>query len=187
MDKYDYLEDVVRNSVGSVVWSHKIQEKQADIYDRRFRCFEILKIIAASITSAGLVSLLFTDVFWVKVVSAIISFVSIFISAFFKAFNLNAMVCDHKRTAVALLSVRDRLIMLLLKVRMRRETPDNLYDEYEQIIKDLHGVYSEAPNTTDAAVEKAREALHTTQDNTFSDDEIDSYLPKVLRKEANAQ
>lgn len=30
--EYDALEDCTRNIFGRVMWSHKIQEKQADIY-----------------------------------------------------------------------------------------------------------------------------------------------------------
>jgi len=30
-DNYKIIEDNLRNTYGSVVWSHKIQEKQADI------------------------------------------------------------------------------------------------------------------------------------------------------------
>lgn len=185
MDKYDCLESVVRNSLGSVVWSHKIQEKQADVYQKRFRTLETIKIIAASITSAGLVSLLFTDAFWLKLVSTVVSFVSIFISAFFKSFNLNTMVNEHKRSAVALLSTRDQLIMLILKIKLRNETVDCLCNQYEQIMKQLHKVYIEAPNTTDTAVKKAKTALEVTQDNTFLDEEIDQYLPKALRKDGH--
>ena len=32
IDNYKTLEDVVRDSYAGVVWSHKIQEKQSDIY-----------------------------------------------------------------------------------------------------------------------------------------------------------
>lgn len=31
MTNYDYVEAVVRQSLGGVTWTHKIQEKQADI------------------------------------------------------------------------------------------------------------------------------------------------------------
>ena len=33
--EYEILLDVVRQSYASVVWTHKIQEKQADIYSER--------------------------------------------------------------------------------------------------------------------------------------------------------
>ena len=108
-NEYRVLEDSVRNTYGSVVWSHKIQEKQADIYSSKYKYMETISIIAASLTSAGIVSLLFTDELWLKIASSLLSFISIFISAFFKSFNLQELVSSHSKTAQKLLCVRDEL------------------------------------------------------------------------------
>ena len=35
MNEYQILLDIVRQTFASVVWTHKIQEKQADIYNER--------------------------------------------------------------------------------------------------------------------------------------------------------
>lgn len=92
------------------------------------------------------------------------------------------MISEHKRSAVATLAIRDNLIMLILQVQMKTESPDALFVKYEELVNQLHKVYTEAPTTTDKAVKKARQALNIQKDNTFSDEEIDSYLPKALRK-----
>ena len=81
-NEYAILEDSVRNTFGSVVWSHKIQEKQEDIYFSQYKCMETNKIATAFLTSVGIVSLISTDHMWLKVLSAFISFISAFISAF---------------------------------------------------------------------------------------------------------
>lgn len=183
MVEYNYIEATVRNTFASVVWSHKIQEKQADIYSSQFKFMETLKIVAASLTSAGIVSLNFTDQLWLKIVSALLSFATIFINAFFKSFDLQTMVSQHKKAANELLAIRNQLVLLILQIRLQNKEPDILFEKYEQIVGNLNKVYAEAPNTTDKAVEKAREALNGSQDNTFSDKEIDSYLPIGLRTE----
>ena len=79
--EYEALEDLVRTRYASVAWTHKIQEKQAEIYDKRYRILATVNIFAASITSAGIFSLIFTDQTWLKITSAVVSFVTIFISA----------------------------------------------------------------------------------------------------------
>ena len=73
----------MRDSYASVVWSHKIQEKQADIYAEKFKKMENVNIVAASLTSVGIVALIFTDPLWVKLVSALISFATGYITAYF--------------------------------------------------------------------------------------------------------
>ena len=42
-----------------------------------------------------------------------------------------------------------------------------------------------APNTTPKAVERAHQALKIQNDNTYTDDEIDSLLPAELREGNN--
>ena len=181
-DCYEILEDEIRNRYASVVWSHKIQEKQADIYSNRYRDFETAKLISASLTSVGIVSLLFTDQLWIKIVSAVISFVSVFVSAYFKSFDLTTFTKAHKTSANQLLQIRDKLQLLLVDIRTRMVSVENIRAEYEKVLKELHTIYDEAPNTTDAAVKKASEALKITKDNSFTDDEIDLFLPNKLRK-----
>jgi hypothetical protein len=182
VDNYNKIESSVRDTLGSVVWSHKIQEKQADIYADRFKWMETAQIASASLTSVGVVSLIFTDQLWIKLVSALISFASVFVSAFFKSFDLLTMVSQHKSAANNLLAVRDDLKLLLLQIRLQKDDPDVLYEKYESTVHQLDKVYADAPNTTNKAVEMAREALNVAEDNTFSDAEIDRVLPIELRK-----
>lgn len=181
-DEYLILEDSVRNSYGSVVWSHKIQEKQADIYLSRYKCMEIINIIAASLTSVGIVSLLFTDGFWLKIISSLLSFISIFISAFFKSFNLQELVSSHNRTAQKLLCVRDELKFLLMLISLKQKDINELTDMYKRIVTKLDKIYADAPRTSDKAVDKARIALNITKDNDFTDVEIDRNLPDTLKR-----
>lgn len=42
MQNYQVLLDVVRQNFASVVWTHKIQEKQADIYAENINCLKQL-------------------------------------------------------------------------------------------------------------------------------------------------
>jgi len=50
------------------------------------------------------------------------------------------------------------------------------------LVGELHSVYSGAPSTTFQAYRKAQDALKKYEDMTFSDDEIDTFLPKELKR-----
>jgi uncharacterized Tic20 family protein len=182
-EKYLILESSIRDTFGSVVWSHKIQEKQADIYAKEFKILEIVKLVAATLTSVGVISVIFTTQYWIKIFSVVISFIAVFISAYFKSFNLQAMIEQHKMAANKLLAIRDSLKLLLLRVKIQEEDSAVLYDQYEKIVHQLDAVYSESPKTTDKAVKLARISLNITQDNNFTDEEIDNNLPPELRKD----
>jgi hypothetical protein len=185
IDSYKVLEDTVRDSYASVVWSHKIQEKQSDIYAEKYKKMETVNIATASLTSVGIVAMIFTDPLWLKLVSALISFATVYITAYYKSFDLQKLVASHKATANKLIAVRDQYKLLLMKIHFQRDTVETLVSRYDELIKETDAIYLEAPSTTDDAVARAREALKVTQDNTFSAEEIDSFLPESLRRSRN--
>ncbi|MDO4673253.1 MAG: SLATT domain-containing protein, partial [Porphyromonadaceae bacterium] len=92
IENYKMLEDVVRESYSSIVWSHKIQEKQSDIYAEKFKRLETLNIGAASLTSVGIIAMIFTDPLWIKLASALVSLITVFITAYYKSFDLQKLV-----------------------------------------------------------------------------------------------
>lgn len=177
------LEDVVRDSYASVVWSHKIQEKQADIYAEKFKKMETVNIGAASLTSVGIVALIFTDPLWLKLVSALISFATVYITAYFKSFDLQKFITSHKAAANKLIAVRDQYKVLLTEIKLEVDSVENLLARYKELVEKTDAIYLEAPTTTDEAVGKASKALKIKKDNTFTDAEIDSFLPLSLRRE----
>lgn len=185
IENYRVLEDVVRDSYSGVVWSHKIQEKQSDIYAERFKVMETINIGAASLTSVGIIALIFTDPLWLKLISALISFATVYITAYFKSFDLQKLVASHKATANKLISIRDKYKVLLTEIKLQSDSVENLLIKYNQLVKETDAIYLEAPSTTDEAVERASEALKVKKDNTFSNEEIDSFLPISLRRGTN--
>mgnify|MGYP004665441743 FL=1 len=183
IENYKMLEDVVRDSYASVVWSHKIQEKQADIYAEKFKKMETVNIGAASLTSVGIVALIFTDPLWLKLVSALISFATVYITAYFKSFDLQKFITSHKAAANKLIAVRDQYKILLTEIKLKVDSVENLLARYKELVEKTDAIYLEAPTTTDEAVGKASKALKIKKDNTFTDAEIDSFLPLSLRRE----
>lgn len=177
------LENVVRDSYSSVVWSHKIQEKQSDIYAEKFKMLETVNIGAASLTSVGIIAMIFTDPLWLKLVSALVSFVTVFITAYYKSFDLQKLVSSHKSTANKLIAIRDQYKVLLTEIKLQSDSVEKLLTKYKELVKETDAIYLEAPTTTDKAVNRAREALKIKKDNSFTDDEIDSFLPVSLRRE----
>lgn len=187
IDNYAVLEDVVRDSYSGVVWSHKIQEKQSDIYSEKFKKMETINIGAASLTSVGIVAMIFTDPIWLKLISALISFATIYISAYFKSFDLQKLIASHKATANKLIAVRDQYKVLLTKIKLQNDSVENLLKRYNELVEETDDIYLDAPNTTDEAVDRASKSLKIKKDNTFSDEEIDSFLPRSLRRKTSGK
>ncbi len=179
---YNILEDAVRDMLVRAVWTHKIQEKQADIYQKQYKMMETSSILCASLTSVGILSTIFTDQLWIKIVSAILSFVTVFVAAYFKSFDLDKMTKVHKSAANKLLVLRNDITALITLIKLEEKSVADLEDRYIELMDKSNEIYSNAPQTTDKAVRLAKIALQVTGDNTFSQEEIDSYLPEALRK-----
>jgi len=180
-EDYKILNGTVRSTYGSVCWSHKIQEKQADIYAKRYKRMETINVLCSVAVGVGVLSLFWADSLIVKVLSAVVSFASAFIAAYFKSFDLKELSKGNKNAALKLLGIRDELKYLLMQIKAEKSDFETLAKDYKNILKRLDAIYLEAPTTSEKAVELAREALEIKKDNEITDEEIDRNLPEELR------
>lgn len=126
MEEYAILLDLVRQTYASVVWTHKIQEKQADIYKEKWELIENLNIVAISITACGIISLIFTDQLLIKIGTSILSWITVAISVYDKTFNLHNLETQHKIAANKLLGIRNELLQLIADIHIHKESADIL-------------------------------------------------------------
>lgn len=181
-DKIKVLEAQIRQLFAGVVWTHKIQEKQADIYKDKSTIIEIAKLVAATLTTSGILTSLVVDEKLITILTAIVSFVTILLNEIDKACNYKELQIKHKNTAVDLLEVREEWICVLTDIKTDRVTESEVVERRDKIIAKQMEIYKQAADASSKAVDKASEALKARKDNTFEDDEIDSFLPKLLRK-----
>jgi hypothetical protein len=174
------LLDEVRQNFASVVWTHKTQEKQADIYANRYKIFETCNIIFAGVTSCGVVAIFLCDEYITKVLTTLVSFGSFFLSAYLKGFDLKNLERQHRIAANKFIIVRNQLLHIIAELHMKSNL-EQIKAEYQQILSDLNELYLEAPSTTDSAVSKASEALNVKNEYTYTDEEIDHFLPNNLK------
>ena len=181
MNEYQILLEVVKQTFGNVVWTHKIQEKQADIYNERYEFIETINIVIVSVTACGIISLVFTDQLWVKIGASLLSFITITISVYSKTFNLNNLSMQHKIAANKLIPIRDELLQIIADIHIHNKSVDCIHEHYQDIMDKLNKIYSEMPTTTDGAVKRANNALKINAEFTYSAEEIDSFLPPALK------
>jgi len=179
-DQYQVLLDEVRQNFASVVWTHKIQEKQADIYAGRYTNLETANIIIASVISCGLITIFFVDWFAVKICSAILAFVQTSIAAYFKSFDLRGMEQRHRVAANSFIGIRNQLLHIISRIHMKDDL-NSISKEYESTLATLEKLYMNAPSTTNQAVKEAEAALNNRKEYTYTDEEIDQFLPPALR------
>lgn len=182
MQDYQVLLDVVRQNFASVVWTHKIQEKQADIYSERYKLLETINVIVAALTSCGVVSLVTNqDCMFVKVVTCIFSFVTLAITAYFKSFDLKTLEKQHKDAANNFIVIRNELLQVIADIHMKNDSVHDINERYQEIMKCLNSLYVTVPGTSNKAVMEASTALGKNQEYSYKEEEIDRFLPPALR------
>ena len=178
---YETIESVVRQLYASAVWTHKIQEKEADIKRRKYDFISLIELVLLAISTSGIIRTCFTIEKVSIIVTAICSFLSLLLSLYLKLINPLSISNSHKMAANKLIAIRDDLLILLADVH--REYDLNSIDKRLHCISDkLHSIYNEIPSTSKKAVANARDALRKNE-YTYTDEEIDMYLPKVLRRQ----
>lgn len=181
LEIYQTLLDVVRQNFASVVWTHKIQEKQADIFEEQYRLLETINILAASATSCGIIGSVFADCIAIKIIAAILSFITLSITAYFKSFDMISRQKHSKDAANQFLVIRNELLQVIADIHMKKKDVYEIDENYQKIMKKLNELYVSAPSTTDNAVDRASEALNVNKEYTYTEEEIDKFLPSSLK------
>ena len=79
------------------------------------------------------------------------------------------------------LAIRESYLSLLTDLRMKRVTDDDAAKRRDDLQAKLAAIYKGAPQTN-GAYSQAQKALKENEDYTFSDAEIDKFVPASLRK-----
>jgi len=164
------------------VYSHKTHEKCADILLSRLSRIKLWQIILSAITTAGFIAAVFGAGKLGAAVGILVSTALLVLNAYAKSYDLGELAQKHKQVANDLWLVREKYLSLLVDLRMKEKPLESLQKQRDELVEQLHTVYGGAPNTTFHAYKKAQEALKKFEDMTFSDAEIDVFLPEELKR-----
>lgn len=177
------LEAQARECYGRVVYTHKTHEKCADLLLARLSGIKVWQIVLSSISTAGFVAAILGAGKVGATCGVVVSTVLLVLNAYTKNYDLGALAQEHRRAAADLWLIREKYLALITDLRIGEETVEALTARRDGLLQELHGVYTGAPSTTFAAYRKAQQALQKQQEMSFSDEEIDAFLPKALRRD----
>lgn len=180
------LEGQLRECYGRVVYTHKTHEKRADALIKKNSCIKWGQIILSAIIAGGVITMLFEFCPEYKklaeVIVAIISTILLVLNSYTKDYDLGAIAQKHRQVAAEIWLIREKYLTLLTALHMKQQSLDEICLQRDKLLEDLHSIYSGAPSTNFKAYKKAQDALKNMEDMTFSDEEIDKFLPKELRR-----
>ncbi len=176
------LESQLRENYGKIVYSHKTQEKCADILTRRNKRIRNSQIILSAFITTGLLLRIFQGQEWALIVSTVLSALQFGLTTFLKEYNLGETIQKHHTAALELWDIREQYLSILTDLKSDLITVDNVIKKRDELHKKLALTYKGSPRTFGKAYKEAQVALQMNEELTFSDSEIDKLLPKELRK-----
>ncbi len=176
------LEGQIRECYGRVVYTHKTHEKCADILLGRLSSIKLWQILLSALTTGSFITTFFDSGNTGAAVGVVLSSTLLVLNAYTKNYDLGELAQKHKQAANDIWLIREQYLSLLSDLAMGQKPLEALQVERDNLMNALHSVYAGSPSTTYAAYKKAQVALKRNEDLTFSDQEIDAFLPKELKR-----
>ncbi|MEE1273442.1 MAG: SLATT domain-containing protein [Olegusella sp.] len=158
-DDANVMEHRLEEMLVGITWTHKIHEKQADIYESRDRRLTMASLLLTSVTASGIVGILFVDFFILKVISATFSLASIFFSLLAKTADYPSRAQAQRRAAKIFLGLREDTKMLLTDIHAKAIPLGELASSVNDLTTRYKDACMAAPSTTDKAEKRARTSL----------------------------
>lgn len=176
------LEAQLRQLFGSATYSHKTQEKCADIFLRNLSIVKWGQIILSAASTAGFVSALLETGVIGSIVASAFAAILLALNLYTKDRDLAELAVKHRKAASDIWLVREKFLSLITDLKIGGKPLATIQRERDILTEQLHSTYSTAPSATSRAYQKAQKALKWGEEMTFSDDEIDAFLPEELRR-----
>lgn len=176
------LESQIREIYGRVVYTHKTHEKCADVLKERNDSLKIAEIVLSALTTTSILVLIFGEGKIFQFVAALFSTLLLCLTLYSKDYNLLALAEKHKQAALDILEIREKFLSLLVDIRIGNVDIITLQEARDKLNEQLVNTYRGAPKTINKAYKIASKALQENEEFTFSNEEIDKFLPASLRK-----
>lgn len=177
------LEGQLRECFGRVVYTHKTQEICADLLLKRYAAIKVWQIVLSALVTGGILTTLLGE--WritATCISAALSAALLALNTYVKDNDLGATAEKHRRAATDIWLVREKYEGLLTDLRSGTLSMNDAKNARDALLIELRNAYASAPSTNPNAYQKAQHALKSAEDMTFSDGEIDAFLPKELKR-----
>jgi hypothetical protein len=176
------IEGQIRECYGRVIYSHKTHEKCADILLSRLGRIKLGQIVLSALTTGGILSTFFGSGNIGAGIGVVLSTVLLVLNAYTKDYDMGEIAQKHKQAASDLWIIREEFLSLLTDIRIGDVSLDKVRERRDTLTKELHVAYAGSPSTNYQGYKKAQEALQKLEDMTFSNAEIDAFLPQELKR-----
>lgn len=175
------LRDQIRDSFGRIVYNQTCHEKKLQSLVRQDNCIKKWQIILSALATTGFIGVVIFDEKIAGFIGAFISFILVILNSYSKNFTPEEKVQDHRSVALQLWEIREDYKSLLTDFDYI--SIEEIKVKREELKKRTCEVYNVAHRTDEKSYLEARKSLKEEEEQTFTNAEIDSFLPPFLRKD----
>jgi hypothetical protein len=182
------FESQVRECYGRCAYTHKTHEKMAERSAAALRNFKWAQIVLSALTTGGAVGVVFdrsSIVFPYATAALAISL--LILNSYLKDLDPGQLAQKHREAASDIWNIREAYLSLLTDIRDPTFALPDLRTRRDDLQTQLHKIYRSAPHTDSRAYGEAQNSLKNKEDLTFSEAEIDAFLPVPLKRQQSAR
>ncbi|NOT78451.1 MAG: SLATT domain-containing protein [Bacteriovoracaceae bacterium] len=176
------LVETIREAFGRVVYTHKTHEVMIDHISTKSSWLNAVEIILIAVSASGIATSIVVKEDWIKVLAAIFSFFSLAISLYKTNLGPEAKMLGHRIAANKLWLIREEYINLISDFSEHRVDVDTAMKQRDSLQKKLKEIYDNSPQLSPCAYKVAQKRLKDAEDFTFSNEELNKFLPKSLAR-----
>jgi hypothetical protein len=141
------------------------------------------QIVLSALTTAGAVGVIFSkgSIFF-PYATLLLAVATLILNSYVKDVDPGQLAQKHRETASDIWNVREAYLSLLTDIRDQSFALGDLRIRRDDLQERLYKIYRAAPHTDGKAYVEAQNALKNEEDLTFSDAEIDAFLPNPLKR-----
>ena len=133
----DIIESQLRENYGKIVYSHKTQEKCADILAKQNKLIKNSQIILSALITTGLLVRIFKGNECALIFSTILSAIQFGLTSFLKEYNLGETIQKHSAAALELLEIREKYLSLITDVKANIISIQEVVTKRDELLDEL--------------------------------------------------
>ncbi len=178
---------VIRQTFAQTVFTHKVQEVATERKERRAKGYKWIHITLVSVVLILLAlqaAHLDTPIFSLVGIGVAVAEIVFLIVQL--TFNMERQATLHKTYALKYLALRDKYILLIADIMGEKAPRQEIVVRRNALLQEYQNICDLAPQTGSAEYTEAQKRLNDRgaiegEQFTWSDEEIDRFLPKELR------
>jgi hypothetical protein len=182
---------IIRQSFANAVFTHKAQEVAAEFKEKKIFYIKILNIILVSLVLfLILLQSFYSNIIFLYFISSVIAIIEIIFLITQLTFGLDKQMLIHKNSALKYMGLRDCYRSLIADIMEGNITTKNLKEKRDSLQHEYQIISELAPQTGPQEYKETQKRLNKKgiaqgEEFTWSDEEIDHFLPEDLRLNIN--